>query len=56
MRRVNSDCSFTSTYVLTVYTNVGHLTLSVSDDDGGNGAGLDTVCTLSYNSRFRKLS
>lgn len=50
--------SFTSAYVLTVCTNVGHLLPSSAndDDDGGSCAGLDTVCTLSYSSRFRKLS
>lgn len=39
----------------TVYTNVGHLSPANLDDDG-NGAGLDTVWTFSYSSRFRKLS
>ena len=47
--------SFTSTYVLTIYANVGHLSPSDLNDDGSD-AGLDTVCTFSYSSRFRKLS
>ena len=56
MLRVNSDRFFyvgVRIGILTIYKNVGHLSPA---SDGGNGAGLDTVCTFSYNSRFRKLS